>query len=139
MKTPEDIENEYNKARKELDTFDKEWEPLVLRCRALFAEMKKNKVYHGIFHSMSELEKYKGKELSSIRLVMKDKNDNLSLMSLYNDDSFFVNDQGYLEYSSSNSGYMEYDEDARKYVFMKHFNWTEYDFVGFVNISVIDE
>lgn len=53
---------------------------------------------------------------------MKDKNDNLSLMSLYNDDSFFVNDQGYLEYSSSNSGYMEYDEDARKYVFMKHFN-----------------
>ena len=43
MKTPEDIENEYNKARKELDTFDKEWEPLVLRCRALFEKKKKIK------------------------------------------------------------------------------------------------
>lgn len=139
MRAYEEIERDYEEVRKRLDTLDKERGPLLLRSRELSKEMEMFKVYHGIFHPMFELEKYKGKDVSSIRLIVKDENSNLTIEDFYSDeDVFFINDQGHLEYSSLINGCMEYDEETRKYVFMKHFNRTEYDFVGFIDISLMD-
>lgn len=97
------------------------------------------KDYHGVCHPMTDLENYKGKEILSIDMIVKNENDELSIESFYNDEIFFINDQGHLEYSSYENGCMDYDEELKKYVLMRHFVPTEYDFVGFSNITLSND
>lgn len=102
-------------------------------------EIKAYKLNNGLYHPMSELENYKGREISHIVLVERNEDDTLSTEYMYNDEMFDVDENGHLDYSSYNCGVMHYDEKTGKYVEYYHYHKTEHDYVGFLEIELEDD
>lgn len=102
-------------------------------------EIKRYKLNNGSYYPMSELEKYKGKEISHIILVERDNEGALNTKYMCNDEMFKVDENGYLDYSSYDCGVMHYDENIGKYVYYYHYRRTEHDYVGFLEIELEDD
>lgn len=139
MRTLEDMQREYEVAKKELEPIEKEREKAVKKCNELYKEMENFKLQNGLFHKMEELEKYKGREISHIELVVRDKNGELSTKDMYNDEIFDVDENGHLHYSSYDFGIMGYEEKTKKYLYQYHYRPTYYDFVGYLEVDFYDD
>lgn len=139
MRTLEDIERDYEKAKAEAEPIIKAREEVVHKCNVLHKEIEDYKIKHGLFNPMSDLEKYKGRKIISIKLVEKDEDGNLSVEDMWNDEIFSVDKDGHLDYSSYNCGVMSYDEQTGKYIYFYHYHSTERDFVGYLDICFEDE
>lgn len=106
----------------------------------LAKEIEKYKLKNGLYHPMSELINYKGKTISSITLVEKQRNGRLVTDFMYNDELIFnVTDNGHLHYSSYRGGVMDYCEDDGKYYHYVFGRSTPHEYVGFLEIEFQDE
>lgn len=112
------------------------FDTLKQRKEALESEIRKYKLDNGLYHPMSELINYIGKDISYITLVERSKDGKLETDFLCDDEIFEVNEFGQLYYSSYSGGIIEYDNDAHKYVHM-YYGRTEYhDYVGYLEIKI---
>jgi hypothetical protein len=131
---------------KELERVKEERKPLYEAVNVLDKEIAKlkdeitrYKLDNGLYHPMSELANYKGREIYHIVLVERDEDGALDIEYMYNDEMFSVDKRGYLDYSSYNCGVMRYDENIGKYVEWCHYRRTEHDYVGFLEIELEDD
>lgn len=109
------------------------------KIRQLESEIKTYKLNNGLYHHMSELANYKGKDVWSIELVERDEDGTLDTDYMYNDEIFEIDDNGHLYYSSYSGGITEYDIKADKYVHMYYGHGTYHDYVGFLKITLEDD
>ena len=110
-----------------------------IKINKLDEEIVAYKLNNGLYHPMSELINYKGREISSIDLVERNEDGSLSTDYMYNDEMFSVDESGHLDYSSYNCGVMSYDEKIGKYVSWCHYYRQEHDYVGFLEIELEDD
>ena len=120
----------------ELESITKQLTPLQKRASELSREIEQYRLDNALYHPMSELINYKGKTISSITLVRKEKDEKLTIEYMYNDDIFEVTDDGYLHYSSYEGGVMDYSAKARGYVRYYYGHGTAYNYVGFLEIEL---
>lgn len=139
MRTLEDIQRDYEIAKKELELIEKEREKAVKKCNELYYEIENYKLKNGLFYPMSDLEQHKGQYVNHIKLVVKDENGELSTKDMYNDEYFKVDKNGHLDYSSYEYGIMSYDEQRKIYSYCCHYCETLYDFVGYLKADFEDD
>lgn len=139
MRTLEDIQKDYEIAKKELEPIEKEREKAVKKCNALYYEMENYKLKNGLFQPMSDLEQHKGEYVNHIKLVVKDENGKLSTKDMYNDEIFNIDENGRLHYSSYQYGIMGYSEKDGKYIYAYYGHETEYVFVGYLEVDFEDD
>lgn len=101
-------------------------------------EIEAYKLNNGLYHPMSELENYKGREILNITLVERNEDGALETEYIYGDEMFEVDKNGHLDFSSYNCGVMSYDEKIGKYVEYFHYCREEHDYVGFLDITLRD-
>lgn len=94
------------------------------------------KLNNGLYHPMSELINYKGKNISSIKLVVRDEDGKLDTDFMYCDEIFEVDENGHLYYSSYSGGIVEYDSDEDKYVHLYYGYPEYYEYVGYLEINI---
>ena len=138
-RTYEDIKKDLSNAEEELETVSKEYHNLIKKVSSLKNELEEYEINSGWFHPMSDLNKYIGKEISSIKLVERKNDGTLTTEEILRDEMFSVNKNGRLHFSSYASGVMDYDEELGKYVEWYHFFKTVHDYVGFLEIEFEDE
>ena len=84
---------------------------------------------------LKDLNDYAGKDLSSIKVIMKDGEiktfDGLEILK--------VTDSGYLEISDFDWGLLKYDSEEKAYVRWYHFSKSVWHIKGFFDIEVYDE
>lgn len=139
MRTLEDIERDYEQAKREAEPIIKAREEAVHKINLLYKEMEDYKIQHDLFNPMSDLEKYKGKEISHIKLVVRNDDGTFETKDMYNDELFKVDENGHLDYSSYNNGIMSYIENKGKYVFCYYGHETWYDFAGYLEICFYED
>ncbi len=123
----------------ELKATKEQIKPLEKKRLELEREIQSCKLENTLYHPMSELINYKGREVYSITLVEKRADGKLTTDYMYNDEIFKVTDDGHLHYSSYEGGVMDYYEEDEKYY---HCYWgrsTPHEYVGFLDIEVGDE
>lgn len=138
-RTYEDIRKDLNDAEEELKPVSKEYHNLIKKVISLKKELEKYEVNNGLFYPMSDLNKYIGKEISSIKLVERKDDGTLKVEEIINDEMFSVDKNGHLNFSSYESGVMGYDEELEKYVGYYHCFRTVHDYIGFLEIEFEDE
>ena len=138
-RTYEDIRKDLNAAEEELKPISKEYHNLIKKVISLKKELEKYEVDNGLFYPMSDLNKYIGKEISSIKLVERKNDGTLKVEEIVNDEMFSVDKNGHLNFSSYESGVMGYDEELEKYVEYYHCFRTVHDYIGFLEIEFEDE
>lgn len=109
------------------------------KIRKLDNEIEAYKLNNGLYHPMSELANYKGKNISHITLVERDKEGALDTEYMYNDEIFEVTDDGHLYYSSYGGGITHYNEKDGKYYHCYYGHSTPHEYVGFLDIELEDE
>lgn len=139
MRTLEDMQRDYEIAKKELEPIEKERKKALSKCNELREEMENYKLKNGLFHPMSDLEKHKDKEISSIELVERKENGELSIEYMYNHELFRVDENGHLNYSSYERGVMFYDKEKGKYIYAYHYHEMVHDFVGYLKVDFEDD
>lgn len=138
-RTYEDIRKDLNDAEEESKSVSKEYHNLIKKVISLKKELEKYEVDNGLFYPMSDLNKYIGKEISSIKLVERKNDGTLKVEEIINDEMFSVDKNGHLHFSSYESGVMGYDEELEKYVEYYHCFRTVHDYIGFLEIEFEDE
>lgn len=139
MRTLEDIERDYEKAKAEAEPLIKARDEAVHKCNVLFEEMEDYKIQNGLYHPMSDLKNYKGRNIIHIKLVERNDDGSLESTDMWNDELFSIDENGYLDYSSYEYGVMSYDKRKGKYIYSYHYCGTERDFVGYLDICLEDE
>ena len=122
----------------ELKATIEQLKPLKNKRIELEREIEDYKLKNALYHPMSELINYKGREVYSITLVEKRPNGTLTTDYMYNDEIFNITDDGHLYYSSYAGGVMRYSKETNKYI---HNYWgvgTPHEYVGFLEIEVGD-
>lgn len=109
------------------------------KIQKLDNEIEAYKLNNGLYHSMSELANYKGKDISHITLVERDKDGTLDTEYMFNDEIFEVTDDGHLYYSSYAGGITQYCEKDGKYYHYYYGCGTPHEYVGFLEIKLEDE
>lgn len=137
-RTLEDMKKELELAIEERKPLSEAIDVINKRIRDINNEMKTYKLNNKLYHPMSELANHKGKDIYSITLVERKEDGTLDTEYIYNDEIFRVDDNGHLKYSSFNCGVMDYNEKIGKYVEWCHFNRTEHDYIGFLNVEFDD-
>lgn len=138
-RTLEDMYKDLNSARERLKPLDEAANNIRKEISNLKDEIEKYKLDNALYHPMSYLCNYKGREISYIDVVERHTDGTLSVERIYNDELFCVDEDGHLDYSSYNFGVMDYDTKINKYVKWCHFNRTEYDYVGFMELELREE
>lgn len=138
-KTLEDMMEELRLAEEEKKPLSEAIEVVNKKMKNLKSEIETYKLNNRLYHSMSELANYKGKEISYIALVERNEDGTLSTEYMHNDEMFSVDENGHLDYSSYNCGVMHYDEKVGKYAYYYYHSRTEHDYVGFLEIEFEDD
>lgn len=138
-RTLEDIERDYEKAKSEAEPFINARDEAVHKCNVLLKEMEDYKIQNGLYHPMSYLKNYKGRDIIHIKLVERDKTGSLKVNDMWNDEYFSIDENGYLDYLSYERGIMDYDKRKGKYIYSYRYCETERDFVGYLDICLEDE
>ncbi len=133
-RTLEDMYKDLNSAEERLKPLDEVANSIRKEISNLEDEIEKYKLDNAMYHPMSELCNYKGKQISYIDLVERHEDGTLSVERMYNDEMFSVDEDGHLEYSSYDYGVMDYDVNTNKYVEWFHYRRTEHDYVGFMEL-----
>lgn len=120
----------------ELKATREQLKPLQKKQTELEREIEDYKLKNAAYHPMSELVNYKGKDISSITLVEKKQNGALVTDFMYNDEIFYVTDDGYLYYSSYGGGIMDYCKEDGKYYHCYYGHSTPHEYVGFLEIKL---
>ena len=123
----------------ELKLIKQEYDVLNKKRQNLEIEIEEYKLNNGLYHPMSELINYIGKDIDSIKVVIRNEDGTLETDFLYCDEIFEVDEYGQLYYSSYSGGIIEYDNDAHKYVHMYYCRPTYYDYVGFMDLKLEDD
>ena len=66
----------------------------------------------------------------------KDVEINVNMEESIDEEYFYVDENGHLDYSSEMGGVMSFDKEIDKYVMWCHYFRTEHDYVGFLEIRV---
>lgn len=122
----------------ELKATNKQLKPLQKKANELEREIEQYKLDNALYHPMSELINYKGKDIFSIELVVKNWNGALETEYMCEDEIFEVTDDGHLYYSSYGGGIIQYDCERDKYIHYYYGHGTECNYVGFLTIKVRD-
>lgn len=138
-RTYEDIRKDLSDAEEELKPITKEYHKAIEKVIKLENELEEYKINNELFHPMSDLNKYIGKEISSIKLIERRSDGTLEVEEIVNDEMFSVDKNGHLDFSSYQSGVMRYDENINKYVGWYYHCGTEHDYIGFLEIEFEDE
>ena len=138
-RTLEVIEEELRLVREERKPLHEAIGVLDKKIAKLEDEVTRYKLNNSLYHPMSELEKYKDREISHIILVERDEEGALDTEYIGNDEMFSVDENGHLDYSSYHNGVMHYDDDIGMYVEWCYGTCTEHDYVGFLEIKFEDE
>ena len=104
MRTLEDIERDIECINEEIKPIDKARNELIEKRSRLHKEKEKYVLDHELFHPMSDLINYAGKEINYIDLVERNKDGLLVIDYIYNDEMFSIDENGHLDYSSYNCG-----------------------------------
>lgn len=102
-------------------------------------EIRQYKLENALYHPMSELINYIGREISHITLVEKKEDGKLVIDVICNDEMLKVTDRGHLYYSSYKGGIIHYYKADGKYYHHYYGNSKPHDYVGFLDIEVNDE
>lgn len=135
-RTLEIIEEELRRTEEERKPLSEAIDVLNKKIAKLEDEIEAHKLNNGLYHPMSELENYKGREIIDITLVERDEEGALKTEYIYGDEMFEVDKNGHLDFSSYNCGVMSYDEKIGKYVEYFHYCREEHDYVGFLDITL---
>lgn len=138
-RTLKDIERDLTLAKEELEPIQKARDAAVKKVNEFYHEREKYKLDNGMYHPISELSNYIGKNVSYIHLVERDENGELDTERIWGDEYFEVDKNGHLDYSSESGGVMSFDEKIGKYVMWYHYCKTEHDYVGFLELTLEDE
>lgn len=138
-RTLEVMNEELNTLREERKPLNEAIDIINKKIAMIKDEIRAYKLNNGLYHPMSELENYKGKEIDSITLVERDEEGALDTECMFNDEMFSVDENGHLDYSSYHCGVMSYDERIGKYVYWYHGHGEERDFVGYLEIEFEDD
>lgn len=138
-RTLEIMEEELERVREERKPLYEVVNVLDKKIANLKDEIVAFKLNNGLYHPMSELEKYKGREISHIILVERDEDGTLDTEYMYNDEMFSIDENGHLDYSSYNGGVMSYDEGIGKYTHWYHYSRYPHDYVGYLEIEFEDD
>lgn len=138
MRTLDDIEKELREAKNESDSLRRKLEQSINKENSLYKEMIQFRLDNGMYHPMSDLKQYAGKNVNSIQLVKKNNDGTLGTKTMYNSSIFIVNDLGHLDYLSYYSGSMHFNENEEvyEYVCFPKVEVRKYDFVGYISIDV---
>jgi hypothetical protein len=120
----------------ELKLVREQLKPLSNRIRELENEIEDYKLNNELYHPMSELINYIGKNIDSIILVERNKDGTLSTEYMYCDEIFEVDEYGQLYFSSYSDGIIRYDNDNHKYVHKYYGSSTYHDYVGYLEINI---
>lgn len=123
----------------ELKSTNEQLKPLQNKKLELEREIQSYKLENTLYHPMSELINYKGREVRSITLVEKRADGKLTTDYMYNDENFEVTDNGHLYYSSYEGGVMRYSEETNRYIHSYWGNGFPHEYVGFLEIELEDE
>lgn len=138
-RTLDDMLKDLELAKKELDPLLEAIKVAEHRVNDIQKEIDTYKLSNGMYHPMSELLNYKGKELNYIELVEINKSGTLSTDCIYNDEFLGIDNNGHLFYSSYDFGILEYNEEKDRYEKWYHYYCNERNYVGFMEISFADE
>lgn len=138
-RTLEIMMEELRLAKEERKPLSEAIEVVNKKIKNLNNEIEMYKLINRLYHLMSELANYKGKEISHIVLVERNEDGTFSTEYMYNDEMFSVDENGHLDYYSYACGVMHYDEKIGKYVEWCHYHRTEHDYVGFLEIELEDD
>lgn len=123
----------------ELEPVEKEYKILEEKVKSLRNEIEDYKLSNNLYHPMSELANYKGKEISWIKLVERNKDGTLDTDFMCCDEFLEVDEDGYLHYSSFEGGITHYDDETGKYVHYYYGCPDYHDYVGFLEIKFYNE
>ena len=135
-RTLEIIENDLKNAQEELRPIREAYDKATKKVSNFRDELERYKIDNGMYRSMSDLSQYIGCNISSIKLVERDKDGSLDTDDMWGDEYFIVDKNGHLYYSSEMNGVMSFDNEINKYVMWYHYFRTEHDYVGFLEIRV---
>ena len=134
-----EIERTLNIMEAELKSICEQLCPLQKNKIELERDIRNFKLENALYHPMSELANYKGREIRSITLVEKMRDGKLGTEYMYNDEYFEVTDGGHLHYSSYQGGCMDYYEEDGKYRHYYYGHATLHDYIGFLEIELEEE
>lgn len=123
---------------KQLKLTEEAIKPLAEKAKKLRRDIEQYKLDNALFHPMSDLIHYAGREIRSIELVERCEDGTLDTDYKFLDEIFRVDEDGRLYYSSWDYGIIEYDDNAHQYVHMYHGYPTYYDYIGFTEIELND-
>ena len=123
----------------ELEVTKEQLKPLQKKASELEDEIKRYKLDNKLYHPMSELANYKGKDILFIELVMQNVDSTLDTVYIHQDDIFEVTDDGHLYYSSYAGGIIEYSRKRHKYIRRYYGNSIDYNCVGFLDVELRDK
>lgn len=123
----------------ELKAVNEQLKLLEKKHTELEREIKEYKLRNALYHPMSELINYIGREISYITLVEKKEDGKLVIDFICNDEILKVTDRGHLYYSSFKGGIIDYHKEDGKYYHYYYGHSKPHDYVGFLDIEVNDE
>lgn len=123
----------------ELKATKEQIKPLQNKKLELEREIRSYKLENTLYHPMSELINYKGKNLYSINLVEKGRDGKLTTDYMYADEWFEVTDDGHLHYSSYAGGIMDYNKNDGKYYHCYYGHSTPHEYIGFLEIEAEED
>ena len=138
-RTLEMIENDLRNAEEELKPIQDAFKKACDKVDVFHDELDKYKIDNELYHPMSDLKQYAGYNIVDIKLVQRNINGNLVLNDMYCEEIFRIDDDGYLYFSSMESGIMYFDDNIGKYIWVFHGFRTEIDYIGFLEICIDDE
>lgn len=123
----------------ELKAVCEQLKPLQKKKIELERDIREYRLRNTLYHPMSELVNYKGREIRSITLVEKMRDGKLGTEYMYNDEYFKVTEDGHLHYSSYEGGCMDYYKEDGKYYHYYYGHATMHEYVGFLEIELEEE
>ena len=123
----------------ELKSLNEQFEPLNSRIRELENEIEDYKLNNGLFHPMSDLANYKGKDISWIKVVEKFDDNTLDTDFIGGDEIFEVDENGHLYYSSYDGGITRYDNEENKYVHFYYGCPDYHDYIGYLEVKFYED
>ena len=138
-RTLQDIDKDIEILEKELKPIRDKAKAISSKISALKYEKEQYRLKNGLFEPMSNLLNHIGKRIISIELVERLGNGTLKVKEIYGDDIFEIDKNGHLDYSSYFGGVMDFEIETGKYVEYRHYHRIEYDFVGYLSLTLENE
>ena len=134
--TIDEFDEKINDLRKKIKEInERELEPLYNEIKNLVKQRNKHIVETKKYKTFPLDKKYSGKQISSITFInLKGETE-----SFYDDELFYVDDDGFPYYSSYNAGILEYSKEDKMFYFMRYGHRYDKDFIGYIEIDIDEE